>query len=187
MQLLVNIDHVATIRNARGEGYPDPVEAAIVSEKAGAAGIVFHLRVDRRHIHDEDVYKLKEAVSGVLNFEMAATEEMIGILVDVQPDYCTLVPETRDELTTEGGLNMSAVYDDFKERVFPAIRKAGIKISLFLDPVEKDIELAAELGADTIELHTGTYANAEDSIERKKELDRLKKAEIGRASCRERE
>lgn len=176
MQLLVNIDHVATIRNARGEGYPDPVEAAIVSEKAGAAGIVFHLRVDRRHIHDEDVYKLKEAVSGVLNFEMAATEEMIGILVDVQPDYCTLVPETREELTTEGGLNMSAVYDDFKERVFPAIRKAGIKISLFLDPVEKDIELAAELGADTIELHTGTYANAEDSIERKKELDRLKKA-----------
>ena len=176
MQLLVNIDHVATIRNARGEGYPDPVEAAIASEKAGAAGIVFHLRVDRRHIHDEDVYKLKEAVSGVLNFEMAATEEMIGILVDVQPDYCTLVPETREELTTEGGLNMSAVYDDFKERVFPAIRKAGIKISLFLDPVEKDIELAAELGADTIELHTGTYANAEDSIERKKELDRLKKA-----------
>src|SRR5690625_5696565 len=124
-------------------------------------------------------------------------EEMIGILVDVQPDYCTLVPETREELTTEGGLNMSAIYDDFKERVFPAIRKAGIKISLFLDPVEKDIELAAELGADTIELHTGTYANAQDSIERKKELDRLKKAaelvhnhgmiEIGRASGRGRE
>lgn len=176
MQLLVNIDHVATIRNARGEGYPDPVEAAVVSEKAGAAGIVFHLRVDRRHIHDEDVYKLKEAVNGVLNFEMAATEEMIGILVDVQPDYCTLVPESREELTTEGGLNMSAVYDDFKERVFPAIRQAGIKISLFLDPVEKDIELAADLGADTIELHTGTYANAQSSKERKKELDRLQKA-----------
>src|SRR5690625_687232 len=176
MQLLVNIDHVATIRNARGEGYPDPVEAAIVSEKAGAAGIVFHLRVDRRHIHDEDVYKLKEAVSGVLNFEMAATEEMIGILVDVQPDYCTLVPETREELTTEGGLNMSAVYDVFKERGFPAIRQAGIRISLFLDPDEKDIELAAELGADTIELHTVTYVNAQHRIEREKELDRLKKA-----------
>src|SRR5690625_7413655 len=114
MQLLVTIDHVATIRNARGEGYPDPVEAAIVSEKAGAAGIVFHLRVDRRHIHDEDVYKLKAAVSGGLNFEMAATEEMIGIVVDVQPDYCTLVDESRDELTTVGALTRAAVYDAFE-------------------------------------------------------------------------
>lgn len=176
MQLLVNIDHVATIRNARGEGFPDPVEAAIVSEQAGAAGIVFHLRVDRRHIHDEDVYRLKENVKGVLNFEMAATEEMVSICLDVQPDYCTLVPESREELTTEGGLNMTTVFDDFQLRVFPKFKKAGIKISLFLDPVEKDIELAAELGADTIELHTGTYANAQGSMERKKELTRLQNA-----------
>lgn len=176
MQLLVNIDHVATIRNARGEGYPDPVEAAIVSEQAGAAGIVFHLRADRRHIHDDDVYRLKESVKGVLNFEMAATREMIGICLDVQPDYCTLVPESREELTTEGGLNMTSVFDDFKSRVFPALKEAGIKISLFLDPVERDIELAAELGADTIEMHTGTYANAQSGIERDKELNRLQKA-----------
>lgn len=176
MQLLVNIDHVATIRNARGEGYPDPVEAAIVSEKTGAAGIVFHLRADRRHIHDEDVYRLKKIVTGVLNFEMAATEEMIGICLDVEPDYCTLVPESREELTTEGGLNMTTVFDDFNSRVFPAFKKAGIKISLFLDPVERDIELAAELGADTIELHTGTYANAQSKTERNKELDRLQNA-----------
>ncbi|MGF1671463.1 MAG: pyridoxine 5'-phosphate synthase, partial [Balneolaceae bacterium] len=99
MRLLVNIDHVATLRNARGEGYPDPAEAAIVCEKAGAAGIVFHLRGDRRHIRDEDVYKLKKVVTGILDFEMAASEEMIKICTDVHPHLCTLVPEGREELT----------------------------------------------------------------------------------------
>lgn len=173
MQLLVNIDHIATLRNARGEGYPDPVEAASVCEKAGASGIVFHLRSDRRHIRDEDVYRLKKSVRGTLDFEMAASDEMIEICKEVQPHLCTLVPEGREELTTEGGLNMKSVFDDFKNRVFPAFEDTGIKISLFLDPNPADIELAGELGADAIELHTGTFANAPGEEAQKKELNRL--------------
>ncbi|MDX1591078.1 MAG: pyridoxine 5'-phosphate synthase [Balneolaceae bacterium] len=176
MRLLVNIDHIATLRNARGEGYPDPIEGARVCEKAGAAGIVFHLRGDRRHIRDEDVYRLKESVKGILDFEMAATDEMIRICKDVKPDLCTLVPEGREELTTEGGLHMKNVFDDFRERVFPAFRNSGIEISLFLDPNPEDIELAAELGADAVELHTGTFANAPDEASRAQELQRLKLA-----------
>ncbi|MDX1642329.1 MAG: pyridoxine 5'-phosphate synthase [Balneolaceae bacterium] len=173
MQLLVNIDHIATLRNARGEGYPDPIEAASVCEKAGAAGIVFHLRKDRRHIRDEDVYRLKKSVRGTLDFEMAASDEMIEICKEVEPHLCTLVPEGREELTTEGGLDMRVVFDDFRERVFPAFEGTGIKISLFLDPNPKDIELAHELGTDAIELHTGTFANAADEEAQKKELARL--------------
>jgi pyridoxine 5-phosphate synthase len=175
MQLLVNIDHVATLRNARGEGYPNPVDAAKVCEDAGAAGIVFHLRSDRRHIRDEDVYSLKKSVRGILDFEMAATDEMIRICKEVKPHLCTLVPEGREELTTEGGLNMEIVFDDFKTRVFPAFKDTGIEMSLFLDPNPKDIELAKELGTDTIELHTGTFANAPDSDAQKRELIRLQK------------
>lgn len=175
MRLLVNIDHIATLRNARGEGYPDPVEGAAVCEEAGAAGIVFHLRGDRRHIRDEDVRNLKKSVKGILDFEMAATEEMIGICLDTQPHLCTLVPEGREELTTEGGLNMEVVFDDFNERVFPKFKDTGIEISLFLDPNPKDIELAHKLGADAIELHTGTFANAPDENARRHELQRLKK------------
>ena len=175
MRLLVNIDHIATLRNARGEGYPDPIEGAEVCEKAGAAGIVFHLRGDRRHIRDEDVYRLKKSVKGILDFEMAASDEMIRICKDVDPHLCTLVPEGREELTTEGGLNMAVVYDDFEQRVFPEFKDTGIELSLFLDPNPKDIELAHKLGADAIELHTGTYANASDDSLRKTELNRLKK------------
>ncbi|PKD44943.1 pyridoxine 5'-phosphate synthase [Rhodohalobacter barkolensis] len=174
MQLLVNIDHIATLRNARGEGYPDPVEAAEVCEKAGAAGIVFHLRGDRRHIRDEDVYRLKKSVKGALDFEMAATEEMIEICNEIKPELCTLVPEGREELTTEGGLDMKKVYDDFNNRVFPKFKGTGIKMSLFLDPNPEDIKLAHKLGADAIELHTGVFANAQDEHSRKKELIRLK-------------
>lgn len=174
MQLLVNVDHVATLRNARGEGYPDPVEAARVCEEAGAAGIVFHLRKDRRHIRDADAFALKEAVSGKLDFEMAATDEMLEIIREVKPDLVTLVPESREELTTEGGLKMSAVFDDFQKRVFPSIRETDIEISLFIDPEPEDIELANELGSDAIELHTGTFANAETEEEREEELERLK-------------
>lgn len=176
MQLLVNIDHVATLRNARGEGYPDPVEASTICEQAGAAGIVFHLRKDRRHIRDEDVYRLKKSVKGTLDFEMAASDEMIEICKDVKPHLCTLVPEGREELTTEGGLDMNVVYDDFKNRVFPAFEGTGIKISLFLDPNPKDIELAHKLGTDAVELHTGTFANAPNEKAQQKELDRLAKA-----------
>ncbi|WP_234571050.1 pyridoxine 5'-phosphate synthase [Rhodohalobacter sp. 614A] len=173
MQLLVNVDHIATLRNARGEGYPDPVEAASVCEESGATGIVFHLRKDRRHIRDEDVYRLKKSVKGTLDFEMAASDEMIEICKEVKPHLCTLVPEGREELTTEGGLNMKLVYDDFKDRVFPAFKDTGIKISLFLDPNPEDIKLAHELGSDAIELHTGTFANAVDSDAQKNELNRL--------------
>ncbi len=178
MHLLVNIDHIATLRNARGEGYPRPVEAAEVCEKAGAQGIVFHLRGDRRHIVDRDVVELKKAVKGTLDFEMAATDEMIGILLKTKPHLCTLVPEGREELTTEGGLNMSKVFDDFRDRVFPAIKPSGIEISLFLDPVKDDIEKAHILGAEAIELHTGNYANATSKDDQYKELVRLREAAI---------
>ncbi len=173
MQLLVNIDHVATLRNARGEGYPDPIEAAEICEQAGAAGIVFHLRGDRRHIRDEDVYRLKKSVKGILDFEMAASDEMITICNEVQPELCTLVPEGREELTTEGGLNMKTVFEDYKIRVFPAFKGTNTKLSLFLDPNPVDIEIAHTLGADAIELHTGTFANASNSDLQKKELERL--------------
>jgi pyridoxine 5-phosphate synthase len=174
MQLLVNIDHIATLRNARGEGYPDPVDAARVCEEAGAAGIVFHLRGDRRHIRDQDVYRLKKVVKGTLDFEMAATPEMLDICIDVAPHLATLVPESREELTTEGGLNMSTVFDDYRNRVVPALQENKIEISLFLDPVPEDIELAAELGVEAVELHTGTYANASNDKARNFELERLK-------------
>ncbi len=178
MKLLVNIDHVATLRNARGEGYPVPTEAAIICEEAGASGIVFHLRGDRRHIKDEDVAQLKNAVKGTLDFEMAATDEMLEILKKTKPDLCTLVPEGREELTTEGGLNMSVVFDDFEERVFPSIRETDIEISLFLNPNREDINMAFELGSDAVELHTGTFANATTDEDRIEELKRLKKAAI---------
>jgi pyridoxine 5-phosphate synthase len=178
MQLLVNVDHVATLRNARGEGYPDPTEAAEVCEKAGAAGIVFHLRKDRRHIKTDDVYKLKKKVNGKLDFEMAATEEMIKISMDVDPHLITLVPESREELTTEGGLKMTTIFDDFQQRVFPKFRETDIEISLFIDPNKEDIELANELGSDAIELHTGTYANAKTEEDRRHELERLKEGAI---------
>jgi pyridoxine 5-phosphate synthase len=174
MQLLVNIDHIATLRNARGEGYPDPIEAARVCENAGAAGIVFHLRGDRRHIRDKDVYRLKKSVKGTLDFEMAATDEMITICNEIKPHLCTLVPEGREELTTEGGLNMNKVYNDFESRVFPKFKNTDIKLSLFLDPNPADIKLAHKLGADAIELHTGVFANASDEQSLKKELLRLK-------------
>jgi pyridoxine 5-phosphate synthase len=175
MQLLVNIDHIATLRNARGEGYPDPVEAARECEQAGAAGIVFHLRGDRRHIRDEDVYRLKKSVTGILDFEMAATDEMLDICLDINPQLCTLVPEGREELTTEGGLNMETVFDDFRDRVYPKLRQKDIEISLFVDPNPRDIELAHELGSEAIELHTGTFANAANEAAQNHELQRLKK------------
>jgi len=178
MRLLVNIDHVATLRNARGEGYPDPAEAAEVCENAGAAGIVFHLRGDRRHIRDEDVYRLKKSVKGILDFEMAASDEMIEICRDVKPHLCTLVPEGREELTTEGGLDMKSVYNVFEEKVVPAFKESKIEISLFVDPVPKDVELSAQLGVEAIELHTGTFANAQSTEKRNEELKRLRDAAI---------
>ncbi len=176
MQLLVNIDHIATLRNARGEGYPDPVKAAEACERAGAAGIVFHLREDRRHIRDEDAYALKDSVQGTVDLEMAATDEMLQICRDIDPDLVTLVPEKREELTTEGGLNLQQVFDDYQARVFPAIRETDSKVSLFVDPNRRDVELANKLNSDAIELHTGTYSNARSEAARDDELNRLKEA-----------
>ncbi|MEX0721363.1 MAG: pyridoxine 5'-phosphate synthase [Balneolaceae bacterium] len=175
MKLLVNIDHVATLRNARGEGYPDPTEASKICELAGASGIVFHLRGDRRHIRDEDVRNLKQTVKGTLDFEMAASDEMLEICKETDPQLCTLVPEGREELTTEGGLDMKSVFDDFNQRVFPSLRESRIEISLFLDPNPEDIKLAHKLGTDAIELHTGTFANAGPG-KQQHELTRLRKA-----------
>jgi pyridoxine 5-phosphate synthase len=173
MELLVNIDHIATLRNARGEGVPDPVEAARICEDAGAAGIVFHLREDRRHIRDHDAYALKEVVRGRLDFEMAATDEMLSICEKIRPEICTLVPESRAELTTEGGLNMRLVFDDFKRRVVPRLLDTGTMISLFVDPNAEDIQRCRELGVHAIELHTGMYANALTGPEAVHELKRL--------------
>ena len=177
-RLLVNIDHVATLRNARGEKVPDPVEAAKVAEMAGAAGIVFHLREDRRHIRDDDVVRLKEVVRGLFDFEMAATDEMLDICIRLNADVVTLVPESREELTTEGGLDMQKVKKDFRERVFPPLKQAGIAISLFVDPEDRDLVIGAELGAEAVELHTGAYANAANRMSRENELERLRKAAI---------
>ena len=172
MQLLVNIDHIATLRNARGEGAPDVVEAARICEESGAAGIVFHLREDRRHIKDADVFALKNSVRGILDFEMAGTPEMVDICCEIHPHIITLVPEKRAELTTEGGLNMKSVYDFYKKSVIPPLLELDSEISLFVDPVEEDIRLAAEIGAHAIELHTGTFANSKNP---QKELDKLAK------------
>lgn len=176
MRLLINIDHIATLRNARGEGYPDPVDAALMCEDAGADGIVFHLREDRRHIQDEDVYRLKKTIKGISDFEMAATDEMLGICSRVKPDLSTLVPEKREELTTEGGLQLDRLYDDFSNRVMPFMKEHEIKVSLFIDPVPGHVGLAARLGVYAIELHTGTYANASGPAEKQNELNRLSEA-----------
>lgn len=176
MRLLVNIDHVATLRNARGEGVPDPVRAARVAEEAGAAGIVFHLREDRRHIRDEDVFRLKKSVHGLLVFEMAGTAEMVDICRKVKPEFSTLVPERREELTTEGGLNLSTIGAALLETAIRPLQERGIAVSLFIDPDEKQILKAGELGVEAVELHTGTFALAATDKKRKKELDALKNA-----------
>ncbi len=175
MKLLVNVDHVATLRNARSEGYPDPVEAARICEDNGAAGIVFHLREDRRHIKDDDAWGLKKAVRGLLDFEMGATDEMIDICCRMKPELCTLVPEKREEITTEGGLNMPLIMDDYRTRVLPKLAEAGVPVSLFVEPTIIDMERCAELGVPVVELHTGTYANATGQ-KQKDELIRLKDA-----------
>ena len=171
----VNIDHVATLRQARGTSYPDPVQAALVAEQAGADGITAHLREDRRHIQDRDIYLLKDMLHTRLNLEMAVTDEMIGIATDVKPAACCLVPEKRAELTTEGGLDVAGN----PERMLNAcqtLADAGIEVSLFIDPEFKQIDAAVKAGAPVIELHTGCYADAENSQQQKQELERVKKA-----------
>lgn len=172
MRLAVNIDHVATIRNARGGIEPDPVTAASICELAGAEAIICHLREDRRHITDRDVKLLREIVQTKFEFEMAATDEMVKIARELKPDVAMLVPENRKEITTEGGLNLAG----FKDKIRSAIDKLkedNIRVSLFIDPEPTNIDMAVELTADTIEIHTGAYANAKTEKEQIEELSKI--------------
>lgn len=171
-RLSVNVDHIATLRQARGTDEPDPVWAAVLAEKAGADGIIVHLREDRRHIQDRDLTILRQVVKGKLNQEMAATEEMIEIAVSLGPDICTLVPERRQELTTEGGLEVAGNLGVIKEAT-DRLNGAGISVSLFIDPVAEQVKAAHMAGAPIVELHTGAYANAKDEAEAARLLDAL--------------
>lgn len=155
-RLGVNIDHVATIRNARGGSHPDPLRAAHIAVDAGADGITAHLREDRRHISDHDITRLKQELTRPLNFEMAATEEMLAIAVAHMPHACCLVPERREERTTEGGLDVVAGANSLK-RFVSELRAAGSRVSLFIEPDRKQIDAAVVLGADVVEIHTGRY------------------------------
>ena len=168
----VNIDHICTIRQARGTRYPDPVQAALIAEQAGADGITAHLREDRRHIQDKDLFLLKEKLQTRLNMEMAVTDEMIGIALKVNPFACCLVPEKREELTTEGGLEIAGNIRRMKSAC-STLGDAGIEVSLFIDPDTVQIDAAVEAGAPVIELHTGCYADATTTEEKNAELVRI--------------
>jgi pyridoxine 5-phosphate synthase len=175
MRLAVNIDHIATLRNARNEYEPDPIEAALLAEKSGAAGIVCHLREDRRHIRDMDLERLREAVTTKLDLEMAMTPEMQRIALKTRPELITLVPEKREELTTEGGFDITRHYDTLVEFLKP-LKAAGIESSIFIEPSQNAITLAAQAGAEIVELHTGTYALKTEDDERARELERIRDA-----------
>lgn len=168
----VNIDHIATLRNARGTIWPDPVQAAFIAEKAGADGITVHLREDRRHITDRDVQLLCKTIQTRMNLEMAVTEEMIAIACTLSPNFCCLVPEKRQEVTTEGGLDVAGQRDKLRQSV-ARLSDAGIQVSLFIDADENQIAAAADVEAPYIEIHTGNYAAAADDGSRRAELARL--------------
>ncbi len=170
----VNLDHVTTLRQARNTPYPDLREAIKISEAAGADGITMHLREDRRHIQDKDVYVSREIITSSLNLEMAATSEMRNIAIDVKPDYCCIVPERREELTTEGGLDVIAHRDRLKEMT-TALNEADILVSLFIEPNPLVIDMVCEIGAPIIELHTGRYADAHN-LQQQHEFERIKTA-----------
>jgi len=172
IRLGVNIDHVATVREARKTNEPDPVAAAILAELAGADGIVCHLREDRRHINNRDLYLLKEVVKTHLNLEMAAVDEIVKIAIKVAPDMVTLVPEKRTEVTTEGGLDVVNHFELLKD-VTEKLRASNIIVSYFIDPDLNQIKASAKAGADYIELHTGNYANAPDSDTEDEELEKI--------------
>ncbi|MDK2791295.1 MAG: pyridoxine 5-phosphate synthase [Deferribacteres bacterium] len=174
VKLGVNIDHVATVRQARRIDEPDPVYAVTLAELGGADGITIHLREDRRHIQDRDVYLIKEVAKTRLNFEMACTKEITDIAVDVKPDMCTLVPEKREEITTEGGLDVIQNFNVVSNTV-KLLSDSGIEVSIFIDPDISQIDAAVKTGAKVIELHTGRYAEAK-GIFKSKELERLKQA-----------
>ncbi|WP_448204251.1 pyridoxine 5'-phosphate synthase [Azospirillum sp. sgz302134] len=175
LRLGVNIDHVATVRNARGGRYPDPVRAAKLAAEAGADGITAHLREDRRHIVDSDIERLRAEISLPLNFEMAATEEMLGIALRHRPHAACLVPEKRTEVTTEGGLDVIGQTEHLK-RFVNELGAAGVRVSLFIDPEPAQLDAARALGAPVVELHTGAYCDAPAGPERESELARIVKA-----------
>lgn len=172
MKLSVNIDHVATIREARGGLYPDPVQAAVLAEISGAHGIVAHLREDRRHINDRDIIRLQEVVTKKFDLEMALTPEIVQIALSIGPDMVTLVPEKREELTTEGGLNIVTAESQIREAV-DEFHDRGISVSLFVEPDRSQLQAASRTGADMVELHTGAYANSRTRIEANDHITRL--------------
>ncbi len=175
IKLGVNIDHFATLRNARGENFPSVIEAALIAESNGATSIVSHLREDRRHIKDNDVYQLKNNIKTNLNLEMALRKDVIDISFDVLPSKITLVPERREEVTTEGGLDVKSHYDLLQELV-PRYNDKNIEQFLFIAPDINEIDLCAELGVTGIELHTGEYANSKSESEYETQRKRIEKA-----------
>ena len=175
MRLCINIDHVATLREARGGVEPDPVTAAHLCELAGADGIVCHLREDRRHINDRDLRLLRDSIKTKLDLEMAATDEIVKIAIETLPELSTLVPERRQELTTEGGLDVRGNRHTLRD-VITELRRHDIEVSLFVDPVPEQIEAARDVGADKIEIHTGQYANARNEREQHELLEVVRSA-----------
>jgi pyridoxine 5-phosphate synthase len=175
MKFSLNIDHFATVRNARGGQQPDPVTAALIAEQAGADGIVCHLREDRRHINERDVRLLRELIKTKLDLEMAAVDEIIKIACDIGPELATLVPEKRQELTTEGGLNVIDNVSRLKDTI-QELHEAEIEVSLFIEPEIEQIDASAEIHSDFIEIHTGIFANAISEEEQFDELERIRAA-----------
>jgi len=174
-KLGINIDHVATIRQARGEAHPCPIEAAKLCEQAGAHSIVAHLREDRRHINDGDVWQLRKVIKTRFNLEMSTSEDIVKIACRLKPNQATLVPEKRKELTTEGGLDVVRHSNRIKQ-VIKRLNQKGIVVSLFIDPERKQILKSKELGADSIELHTGQYANAKTKLDKKRKFKKIREA-----------
>lgn len=174
-RLAVNVDHVATVRQARGIDEPDPVLAAGIAELAGADGIICHLREDRRHINDRDLGLLRQTVRTKLNLEMAAVEEMVDIARHIKPDLVTFVPERREELTTEGGLDVKSNPDLYK-KVVEQLKESGIEVSFFVDPDASQIETAQRVGGDIVEIHTGHYSEARSEVEAQERFMRIAKA-----------
>jgi pyridoxine 5-phosphate synthase len=174
-RLSVNVDHVATVRQARGGENPDPVAAALMAELAGADGIIVHLREDRRHIQDRDLEVLRRVVKTKLNLEMANTEEIVQIALRIKPDMVTLVPERRQELTTEGGLDVLGQQKTLKPNI-DQLKKAGIKVSLFIDADPRQVSASKASGADLVEIHTGKYSDAREEEARKREFQRIARA-----------
>jgi len=173
MRFALNVDHIATLRNARGENQPDPVTASLIAEQAGVDGIVVHLREDRRHINERDVRLLRELITTKLDLEMAPVDEIIKIACDVGPELATLVPEKRQELTTEGGINVIDNISLLRETI-KTLQNAEIEISLFIEPDINQIDAAAEINADFIEIHTGVFANALSEEEQFDELEKIR-------------